>query len=180
MDYEAELRTIMADLGGFEPVGAWQLPSVEATIGLGRAIGGAVAQGAMVALVGSMGAGKTHFVKGLAAARCGTDPHLVRSPTFTLLHTYRGRDRAVHHMDLCRIGAATEIPSDVSDAVEDPAAISAVEWADLFPDIWPERTVVVWLGYGAGEDERVANVWVRGGGQARLSAAIAGLGLNAA
>jgi len=145
-----------------EPIGSVVWHGVETTLRAGRALGLLVPVPCTVALSGPMGAGKTHFTKGLASGMCGVTVAAVRSPTFTLLHTYRGNGRAVHHIDLCRITSAEEVPSDVADAMGDVGAVCAVEWADLFPAIWPERVVAIELSHGPGEEDRTAVVSARG------------------
>src|SRR5688500_870189 len=68
---------------------------------LGRRLGELLPAGAVVALDGPLGAGKTRLVQGLAAAR-GHDPLAVVSPTFTLVQEYRG-ERPVYHFDVYRL-----------------------------------------------------------------------------
>lgn len=153
---------------GFDLVWAGELAGESATLRLGRALAEMLPAGSMVALIGPLGAGKTHLVKGLAAGLCGTDPAVVRSPTFTLLHSFRGGGRVLHHMDLCRIEDEAAVPSDVLDALSDAAAVCAVEWADMHPGLWPERVVVVMLDYGADATSRSCRVAARGLGRIEL------------
>jgi tRNA threonylcarbamoyladenosine biosynthesis protein TsaE len=84
--------------------------------------------GAVVLLFGDLGAGKTAFVKGLAAG-LGIDPDEVTSPTFTLVHEYRGARLPLVHIDLYRLDRADldEIGLDSEVAA---AGITAVEWAE--------------------------------------------------
>ncbi len=103
-----------------------------------------LAAGAVLALTGDLGAGKTHFVKGLAEGLgfAGT----VTSPTFTLLHEYRGGRLAVFHADLYRlknIGEATD--AGIEEALY-AGGIAAVEWADKFPELFPPGTHWITLG----------------------------------
>src|SRR5438270_8516863 len=65
------------------------------------AVANALSAGSTIALCGTLGAGKTRFVQGLAAA-CGVSRDEVVSPTFVLLHQYRGT-RAINHLDAYRI-----------------------------------------------------------------------------
>jgi tRNA threonylcarbamoyladenosine biosynthesis protein TsaE len=97
-----------------------------------RAIAGALATtltpGAVVLLSGDLGAGKTAFVRGLAEG-LALDPDEVTSPTFTLVHEYRGGRLPLIHVDLYRLDRAEldEIGLD-----QDLAAlgITAIEWAE--------------------------------------------------
>lgn len=84
--------------------------------------------GATLLLSGDLGAGKTAFVKGLAEG-LGIDPGEVTSPTFTLVHEYRGGRLPLIHVDLYRLDAAEldEIGLDPDLARE---GIVAVEWAE--------------------------------------------------
>jgi tRNA threonylcarbamoyladenosine biosynthesis protein TsaE len=96
-------------------------------------LGARLAAGDVVALDGPLGAGKTVFVRGLAAGR-GVDPALVRSPTFVLHHVY-GSPPRLHHLDLFRLGPGAGIDLLDLDTLLETAPV-AVEWAgyaDLAP-----------------------------------------------
>ena len=97
-----------------------------------RAIGAALAPslmpGAVILLSGDLGAGKTAFVRGLAEG-LGLDPDDVTSPTFTLVHEYRGGRLPLIHVDLYRLDRAEldEIGLDQDLAAH---GVIAVEWAE--------------------------------------------------
>jgi len=91
-------------------------------------LAGTLTAGSVLLLSGDLGAGKTAFVRGLAEG-LGLDPDDVTSPTFTLVHEYRGGRLPLIHVDLYRLDRADidEIGLD-----EDLAAkgVVAIEWAE--------------------------------------------------
>jgi tRNA threonylcarbamoyladenosine biosynthesis protein TsaE len=97
----------------------------------GEQLAPSLKSGAIVLLTGDLGAGKTAFVRGLAAG-LGIDPADVSSPTFTLIHEYRGGRTPLHHVDLYRLR-----PIDVADLGLDDLTledgVTAIEWPDRLP-----------------------------------------------
>jgi tRNA threonylcarbamoyladenosine biosynthesis protein TsaE len=102
--------------------------SEEETLHYATQLARRLAPGAIVLLSGDLGAGKTTFVRGLAAA-LGIDPDEVTSPTFTLVHEYRGGRLPLVHVDLYRLDRADldEIGIDQDVAA---SGITAIEWAE--------------------------------------------------
>jgi tRNA threonylcarbamoyladenosine biosynthesis protein TsaE len=94
--------------------------------------------GEALGLIGGLGAGKTHFCKGLVGALGHSGD--VTSPTFGLVHEYRGGRLPVFHWDFYRLGAAAELPAAGWDELLDEAGITLVEWADRFPEWLPPST----------------------------------------
>jgi tRNA threonylcarbamoyladenosine biosynthesis protein TsaE len=82
--------------------------------------------GDVLLLSGNLGAGKTAFVRGLAEG-LGIDPDDVSSPTFTLVHEYRGGRLTLYHADLYRLESAA---TDDLGLAELAGGILAVEWPD--------------------------------------------------
>jgi tRNA threonylcarbamoyladenosine biosynthesis protein TsaE len=107
------------------------------TLALGRGEGARCHAGDVIALCGDLGAGKTQFVKGLAAG-LETDAE-VTSPTFTLIHEYAGGRLPIYHFDLYRLGSAAEAIALGLDEYLENGGVSVIEWADKFPDLLPAR-----------------------------------------
>ena len=102
--------------------------SEEQTSAVARELAGGLAAGDVVLLEGNLGAGKTAFVRGLADG-LGIDISEVSSPTFTLVHEYRGGRLTLYHVDLYRLDrAATEDLGLEELGVAD--GVLAVEWPD--------------------------------------------------
>lgn len=104
--------------------------------------------GDVFALVGGLGAGKTHWTKGFVAA-LGSSTE-VTSPTFGLLHEYPDGYHPVYHLDFYRMKSAEEPIAIGWDELVEQNAILIIEWADLFPGIFPPHTR--WLRFSLMED----------------------------
>jgi tRNA threonylcarbamoyladenosine biosynthesis protein TsaE len=101
--------------------------SPEETEALGEAVGRAARAGWVIGLDGDLGAGKTAFVRGFVRGLgCPARAH---SPTFALLHEYRGGRLPMFHLDLYRLGSADEVYSAGLDSCLNPGeAVSVIEW----------------------------------------------------
>jgi len=110
-------------------------------IAFGKRFGATLRPGDVVALSGELGAGKTHLVKGIAAA-WGVDPDTVSSPTFTIAHEYAGRT-PVHHLDLYRLSGLEDARRVGLDAYFVGEGICVVEWPERVPELFPEDTLVI-------------------------------------
>jgi len=118
--------------------------SEDETADVARALAGTLQPGAVLLLSGQLGAGKTAFVRGLAAG-LGIDPDEVSSPTFTLVHEYRGGRLTLYHADLYRLErTATEDLGLEEKAVAE--GVLAIEWPDrLTHDISGARLIRIEL-----------------------------------
>lgn len=106
--------------------------------------------GSVVALHGDLGAGKTCFVQGLAAG-LGCDAPAT-SPTFALLHEYRGGPFPLYHADLYRIESIGEFLSAGLLDYLDGDGVMAIEWAERIAPLLPRYTIHVRLrAEGAGD-----------------------------
>jgi len=105
---------------------------------LGVSLAAELAAGGVLALVGGLGAGKTRLAKGLARGAGYSGE--VTSPTFSLVHEYRGGRLPLFHFDLYRLKSADELLAIGWDEFLDEPGILIVEWADLFPELLPPET----------------------------------------
>lgn len=112
------------------PTGEWTSREAAETFSLGRQVGAQLIGGEILLLSGPLGAGKTVFVKGIAAA-LGLDPEEVTSPTFTLVNPYAGR-LTLYHIDLYRLveGASAAHAVDLDELLRDEEAVIVIEWAE--------------------------------------------------
>jgi tRNA threonylcarbamoyladenosine biosynthesis protein TsaE len=111
--------------------------SAAETIAFARAWAQALVPNDVVALVGDLGAGKTHFVKGLLRGLESTEE--ATSPTFTLIHEYRGGRLPLFHFDFYRLNQLSELAEIGFDEYLDDGGVAVIEWADRFPEALPER-----------------------------------------
>lgn len=107
-----------------------------ATDRFGAALAEALPPGTIVALLGTLGAGKTRLVQAMAAA-CGVSREDVVSPTFVLCQQYRG-SRAMNHLDAYRLRDEDEFRELGVEELFSSDAITIVEWADRVADALPE------------------------------------------
>jgi tRNA threonylcarbamoyladenosine biosynthesis protein TsaE len=115
-----------------------RLDNVDATMAWGCALAGNLAAGDVVALVGTLGAGKTHATKGIVAG-LGSSME-VSSPTFTLVHEYPGPGLTAFHFDFYRLVSAPEVLNIGWDDYLDAGGVVIVEWADKFSELMPAST----------------------------------------
>jgi tRNA threonylcarbamoyladenosine biosynthesis protein TsaE len=109
--------------------------SEDETATVARELAALVQAGDVILLSGNLGAGKTAFVRGLAAG-LGIDPEEVSSPTFTLVHEYRGGRLTLYHADLYRLDrVATEDLGLEEMGVAD--GVLAIEWPDRLSHALP-------------------------------------------
>lgn len=130
------------------PLMTVRIKSVEEMIGLGAAAASIVKSGSVIGLVGDLGAGKTHWVKGFVAEMgCEVE---VTSPTFGLVHEYPGGRLPVSHFDFHRLESAEELIALGWDEYLEGGGVVVAEWADKFPSLMPPETQ--WYYFTIGED----------------------------
>ncbi len=119
--------------------------SAEETIAFGRTLVDLLTPPKLVLLRGDLGAGKTTLVKGIAAAFDAASEEDVTSPTFTLIHEYRGPHANLFHIDLYRIDTPRELDTLALDDLRSDNSILLIEWGEKFPRFVRERDVEISL-----------------------------------
>ncbi len=128
--------------------------SAEETIAFGRTLAELLTPPKLVLLRGDLGAGKTTLVKGIAAAFQAAKEDDVTSPTFTLVHEYRGPNANLYHIDLYRIDTQRELDTlALDDLRSESNSILLIEWGEKFPRFQRQRDVEIALER-KGENER--------------------------
>src|SRR6204780_926799 len=118
--------------------------SAEETIAFGRTLTELLAPPKLVLLRGNLGAGKTTLVKGIAAGFEAAEEEDVTSPTFTLVHEYRGPRANLYHIDLYRIDTQRELETlGLDDLRSERDSILLIEWGEKFPRLQRERDVEI-------------------------------------
>lgn len=112
----------------------WSIESVEAMEQLGEMLGREISQPTVIALVGPLGAGKTHLTKGIARGLGFSGD--VTSPTFSLVQEYHGGRLPLFHFDLYRLKSSTEVLAMGWDDFLEQQGVMLVEWGDLFPELF--------------------------------------------
>ena len=110
--------------------------SVEETIALGTRLAELLEPDDVVVLTGDLGAGKTHFAKGVAA---GLDiQEQITSPTFAIVEEYDGGRLPLLHFDLYRLETVDELDDIDFYALTESGAASLIEWGDRFVEALPQ------------------------------------------
>lgn len=137
----------------------YQTDSTEATIALGKSLASHLKSGDVILLDGDLGAGKTHFVKGLALG-LGSDAD-VSSPTFAILNNYplgKGAPRGavlLNHFDVYRVHDEDEILDLGFEEIIYGTDLSVIEWSSLIKGILPEAHLGILIRLGGEPDQRL-------------------------
>ena len=127
--------------------------SPDETIALGRELAKSLLPPKLVLLRGELGAGKTTLVKGIAEGFKAASQEDVTSPTFTLIHEYRGPEVNVYHIDLYRVDTPRQLETLGLDDLMGKDSVLLIEWGEKFARFVRERDVEIALER-AGEDVR--------------------------
>lgn len=124
-----------------------------ATEALGAALAEVLPAGTVVALCGTLGAGKTRLVQAIAVAN-GANRREVVSPTFVLMQHYGGR-RPINHLDAYRIRNEEEFLDLGPDEYFDGEGLVLVEWADRVAGSLPRERVEIEIEVSGPESRRM-------------------------
>lgn len=119
--------------------------SPEETIAFGRTLIEILSPPKLVLLRGDLGAGKTTLVKGIAAGFEAAEEEDVTSPTFALVHEYRGPKANLYHIDLYRVDTQRELETLGLDDLRSGNSILLIEWGEKFPRFVRERNIEIAL-----------------------------------
>jgi tRNA threonylcarbamoyladenosine biosynthesis protein TsaE len=132
--------------------------SENGTLALGEMLTELLPAPKLVVLRGDLGMGKTTLVRGMAAA-LGADAAEVTSPTFTLVHEYKGRKARLVHLDLYRLEEEREIEGiGLWEMTEAADALVMVEWGDKFDRVMDRADAEIAITQGEAENERLLMV----------------------
>ena len=132
--------------------------SENGTLALGEMLAELLPAPKLVVLRGDLGMGKTTLVRGMAAA-LGADAADVTSPTFTLVHEYKGRNVRLVHLDLYRLEEEREIEGiGLWEMAEAADALVMVEWGDRFARVMDKADAEIAIAQGETENERLLHV----------------------
>jgi tRNA threonylcarbamoyladenosine biosynthesis protein TsaE len=130
--------------------------SAEETMELGRQLAAVLKPGSIVLLRGELGAGKTTMVKGIAEGFRAAEAGSVTSPTFTLIHEYRGPEVVLYHIDLYRIDTQRELDTLALDDLIGENSILLIEWGDKFERFVRERDAEIAIEHAGGDERTVS------------------------
>lgn len=136
------------------------------TLALGEAVGRLAQAGDLIALTGELGTGKTLFVGGVARGLGVPPATYVSSPTFTIMHRYRGR-LPLYHIDLYRIETPEAFLSLGLDDYLEGDGVAAIEWAEHGWGMLPKEMLMLRLRH-AGSETRTIELVPKGDRYLRL------------
>jgi tRNA threonylcarbamoyladenosine biosynthesis protein TsaE len=136
------------------------LPDLAATMFLGRRLSDLLFPGAVIALIGPLGAGKTHLVKAIAEGLGIKDSRVVSSPTFVLIQEYDAR-LPIYHFDAYRLRTAAEFSELGAHEYFAGNGVCLVEWADRVEPCLPKSLLRIELKV-TGETTRKLTLFAHG------------------
>jgi tRNA threonylcarbamoyladenosine biosynthesis protein TsaE len=141
------------------------LPDPNTTTAFGRRLAGLLFPGAVVALIGNLGAGKTHLVRAIAEG-LGAPCRAVSSPTFVLIQEYQGW-LPIFHFDAYRLRSAVEFFDLGAHEYFEAHGVCLIEWADKVQNVLPAEHLRLTLTV-TGDQSRRATLEARGEAYAQI------------
>lgn len=124
------------------------------TFELGMTLGAQLKPGSVVCFFGDLGAGKTTFIKGLAASLLGSSGEEINSPTFTYFNIYHGR-QTLYHFDLYRLRDIYEFLSMGFDEVLGAGGVTCIEWAEKIAGALPDEAICIEMSHLGGNQRQI-------------------------
>ena len=118
----------------------------EETFRIGRILGETLTEGAIVALIGELGAGKTSLTQGIARGVGVPEGYAITSPTFTLINEYPGRLNLVH-LDVYRLSGSPDLLDLGYEEYFFGKNVTVIEWAEKIQDVLPDKSLFITLTY---------------------------------
>lgn len=130
--------------------------SADETIALGRSLAPTLKSARMIVLRGDLGAGKTTLVKGIAEGLQAASQDDVTSPTFTLIHEYRGPEVSLFHVDLYRIDTPRELDTlGLDELFSEDGNLVLLEWGEKFQRFEQECDVYISIEHRGDRERKV-------------------------
>ncbi len=128
------------------------------TIALGEKIGSLLKGGEVLAMRGTLGAGKTTITKGIAKS-LGID-ETITSPTFCLISEYSGKKLDLYHMDVYRLEGAEDFENLGTDEMLYGNGVSIIEWSEKISSVLPKKSITIELiPHENGERDIIIENW---------------------
>ena len=132
--------------------------SPEETVGLGKKIGAMLKKGDVIAMQGTLAAGKTTITKGIAEALGIKDN--ITSPTFCLISEYSGKKLDLYHMDVYRLEGAEDFENLGTDEMLYGNGVSIIEWSEKISSVLPKKSITIELiPHENGERDIIIENW---------------------
>src|SRR3954467_14422385 len=129
--------------------------SPEETIALGLQLAEFLSPPKLIVLSGDLGAGKTTIIKGIAEGFKAESQDNVTSPTFTLIHEYRGQKATLYHIDLYRVDSARQLETLGIDDLRDERSLILLEWGEKFERFRIEADAEIRIDHLGENDRRI-------------------------
>ncbi len=129
---------------------------------IARRLAATLQPGAVIALIGDLGVGKTVFVRGLARGLGIPDDVPITSPTFTVINTYTQGRLPLYHFDLYRLADVDELEAIGYRDFVGHDGVAVLEWADRVPDALPIKHLEIVITAGEDDNQRLIQSCLRG------------------